>query len=419
MDKKAHIFLLGGILVLSGLACSLPITVTIGQQAQPATPVPAMPPAQPASPVPSEAPVLTPTAEGSWQQPAAILADPMDNKGVNLLAPDGSILTELIHAAGVDLDFSKTIPSSPYTLPNEANRVMYYTYQGSELNEFWGGGTAGMGQTIAVIPNLAALEGKAWCDGFSYSTVEMSGDGTNNALYLAGQAELGKTGPILSTFDARGYAIFPVSVICGEGQPAGVWYADMPYGIGGDIVFPPFSGLYRYETANSGSVAVLDEGQRFSGISDDQSLVAYSHIDDPATLFILDVKKNSQIGIPTLSGSDRGAGDAVFSPDDAKVAWMEGSGYSMSDTPNFKQVIRAGTPGGAILVEKTDSDFGAAVGLSTLWVKPVVWLDAANVLVEGRGEGWTDSYLLKLNTEKGTITLFAKGVYLGRYYPKN
>ena len=51
-----------------------------------------------------------------------------------------------------------------------------------------------------------------------------------------------------------------------------------------------------------------------------------------------------------------------------------------------------------------------------LWVKPVAWLDNTNLLVEGRGDNWVDAYILKLNTESGAITLFAKGVYLGKYY---
>jgi hypothetical protein len=133
---------------------------------------------------------------------------------------------------------------------------------------------------------------------------------------------------------------------------------------------------------------------------------------------ILDVKQNSQVEIPLLPGSDRGAGYAVFSPDNSQVAWMEGSGTQMSDTPDFHSVIRLAPSSADVQItkQKTDAEFGAAVGLPKLWVKPVAWLDNTNLLVEGRGDNWVDAYILKLNTESGDITLFAKGVYLGKYY---
>ena len=107
-----------------------------------------------------------------------------------------------------------------------------------------------------------------------------------------------------------------------------------------------------------------------------------------------------------------------FSPDNTQVAWLEGSGFQMSDTPNFHAVLRvAPTSADVQLVkQKTDTEFANAVGLPNLWIRPATWLDNTNLLVEGRGNTWEEAYLLKLNTESGAITLFAKGVYLGKYY---
>ncbi len=416
MHKRIVFLCISAILLLTGLACAMPITVTIGQPTEGATLPPTPPTLEPAVIVPTETQAATPpeSSDGT-RHLGAVLVDPMDKKGVNLLSPDGSYLTELILGSDLSLDSNTTLPSSDYALPNESNRVMFFTYPEFALSEYRNPGNI---QKLGNLQNLVTLAGDGWCDAFSYTTTEFAAGGTQNALYLSKGASVGGVPPVLTEFEPRGYAIFPVSVICGEGQPGGVWYAHIPYGIGGDIVFPPYSGLFRLDAGQPSAALVLDEYQRFSGISDDQSLVAYSHRDDLAKLLILDVKKNTQVGIPLLPGSDRGAGYAVFSPDNSQVAWMEGSGFQMSDTPNFHSVIRVAPTSADVQLDKqkTDIEFGAAVGLPSLWIKPVAWLDNSNLLVEGRGDNWADAYVLKLNTESGAITLFAKGVYLGKYY---
>ncbi len=403
--------------LLTSLACALPFTVTIGQPTEEPTPQSPPPTQEPAVILPTETSQVANPFEPTegFRNLGAILVDPMDKKGVNLLSPDGAFLAELTLGNDLSLSPNTTLPSSDYALPNESNRVMFYTYPEYALSEYRNPGDI---QLLTNLQNLVAMAGDGWCDAFSYATTEFTAGGTQNALYLSQGAVVGGVSPVISELDTRGFAIFPVSVICGEGQPGGVWYAHIPYGIGGDIVFPPYSGLYRLEAGQPAATLVLDENQRFSGISDDQGLVAYSHRDDLSKLFILDVKMNSQVEIPMLPGSDRGAGDAVFSPDNSHLAWLEGSGFQMSETPNFHSVLRV-APASAdvqLVKQKTDTEFANAVGLPNLWIRPAAWLDNTNLLVEGRGNTWEEAYLLKLNTESGAITLFAKGVYLGKYY---
>ena len=55
--------------------------------------------------------------------------DPMDKIGVNLLSPDGAFLAELMLGNDLSLSPNTTVPSSDYALPNESNRVMFYTYR--------------------------------------------------------------------------------------------------------------------------------------------------------------------------------------------------------------------------------------------------------------------------------------------------
>lgn len=416
MAKRLILVFTAALLVLTSLACGLPVTVTIGQPTESTSPLPPAPTLEPTSALPTEPPAAIPTeTSDGTRNLGAILVDPMDKKGVNLLSPEGAFLAELMLGNDLSLSPNTTVPSSDYALPNESNRVMFYTYPDYALAEYRNPGDIPL---LANLPNLVALVGDGWCDAFSYATTEFTAGGTQNALYLSPGATVGGVPPVISELDPRGFAIFPVSAICGDGKPGGVWYAHIPYGIGGDIVFPPYHGLYRLEAGQPSATLVLDENQRFSGISDDQGLVAYSRKDDLSQLFILDVKKNTQVSIPVFPGSDRGAGDAVFSPDNTQVAWLEGSGFMMSETPNFHAVVRiAPTSADVQLVkQKTDTEFANAVGLANLWIRPVAWLDNTNLLVEGRGNTWEDAFLLKLDTSSGTISLFGKGVYLGKYY---
>jgi hypothetical protein len=417
MTQKPIILAVLACLILGSLACSLPLTVTIGQSTQPPVEMPTQPPAPEATSTPEEIPP-TPTVDVNIRRLGAILVDPADQKGVNLIAPDGSFNTELILGTDLNLMSNSVVPASVIQLPPETTRVLFYTYQGYALSQYWGPGDI---RQQAVVPDMVALVGDSWCDAFSYGTIALSGDGAQNDLYVAKSQSLGNTPAVVSELDPRGFGIFPVSAVCGEGQPGGVWYAHMPYGIGGDIVFPPYSGLYRFNAGDSSKTLILDENQRFSGISPDQNLVAYSPRENNTILYILDVKKNSQVSIQTLPGSDRGAGYAVFSPDGSRVAWLEGSGFQMSETPNFQGIIRIAPSDVNVQLDKqkTDAEFGAAVGLPKLWVKPVAWLDNTNLLVEGRGESWDMAYLLKLNTDTGAITLFAKGAFLDLVYSEN
>jgi hypothetical protein len=415
MPNRSRNLLLGVILLLTGLACSLPITMTIGQPtpAPAATELPTQQTAQePTTVPPTEAATMASSETGAANKLGAVLVNPYDNKGVNLVGPDGGFLGELILGSNLNTETDNTVPSSTLAQPAENTRVIFYTFQGNSLSQYLAPGNI---QQLAVTPNLVALVGDGSCDAFSYGTVDMGGNGTKNQLFLAKISQLGSNTPVVSEFDLRGFAIFPIAAICGADQPAGVWYAHMPYGIGGDIVFPPYSGLYRYDSGSASQTQYLDENQRFSGLSTDQTMAAFSPQDDLSSLIILDLKDHTQIQIATLPDSDRGAGYAVFSPDDTQVAWLEGSGFQMAETPNFHGTIRISpTKSEVQLVKnKSDAEFGAAVGLPKLWIKPVAWLDNSTLLVEGRGETWDDAYLLKLDTQSGAITLFAKGAFVG------
>ena len=87
----------------------------------------------------------------------------MDKKGVNLLSPDGAFLTELMLGNDISLSPNTTLPLD-YALPDESNRVIFYTYPEYALSEYRNPGDI---QLLTNLPNLVAMAGDGWCDAFS------------------------------------------------------------------------------------------------------------------------------------------------------------------------------------------------------------------------------------------------------------
>ena len=71
---------------------------------------------------------------------------------------------------------------------------------------------------------------------------------------------------------------------------------------------------------------------------------------------IRNIQSGVNISFPLQSAVDpRGAGNATFSPGNHYVAWMEGNGFQMSETPNFHSVVRVGNMNGNIIAEFADT----------------------------------------------------------------
>ena len=187
------------------------------------------------------------------------------------------------------------------------------------------------------------------------------------------------------------------------------WYTYKPYGIGGNLVFPPYKGLYYHPPVNGLEVhELLPDSIQFSGLSPDGSMAAYT-IAPKGALFIRDLRVYSEMEFPLLSSSDHGAGFAVFSPDSQKVAWMEASGSLADDT--FKSVVRVGTVSGKVVTSVTSAQFDENVTV----LKPVAWLDDDRILVQADVPR-TDGFLVILSID-GTVEVAATpGRFVGLIY---
>jgi hypothetical protein len=197
-----------------------------------------------------------------------------------------------------------------------------------------------------------------------------------------------------------------------------VYYTTIPYGIGGDIVFEPRQNLKYLDLASYQGSEVLDIGTSPSGFSPDLTWLAFTALHSGPMRLAPLANLGAAITLPLLPDSDRGAGDAVFSPDNQYIAWKEGSGWMMSETPNFHATIRIVTTSGAITAQISDADIAALIGNpSNVWVQPVGWLDNTTLLLEARGDEWNEASLLRVNPDGSGLAYLVPGGFMGFVYP--
>jgi hypothetical protein len=413
---KRPIFVLM-ILLLASLACGLP-NITIAWPTEPpgqplvVTQAPATePPAGPAVTVP---PVTEPpTGLPALNLPNGIVVDTQDGYGLILVDVKGSYITERatpgLGSAG---------PESVHVAGSSETNSTPLVYQS------WDNGGAILANvneqitTLAAVPNFASMLGVPGQPILSYSTAEFTNNGLRSQLFVSPLDTLFHAGPAVSREDPEGRAIKPLAIYVEGGVPTGVWYTLQPWGIGGDIVFDPTEGIY-YVNINDGTITErMDKISRSASMSFDQVWAAYaSGIPGNGTFHIYNFQTGENYGFNPLPSSERGAGYGVFSPSDTYVAWMEGSGWTMAETPNFHATIRVGTTGGAWLVDYPDTMLASLLGTAVAWVEPVGWLDDQRLVLQVRGTDWSDASVVVMDITTNYLTYLTAGTFVGFVYP--
>ena len=124
------------------------------------------------------------------------------------------------------------------------------------------------------------------------------------------------------------------------------------------------------------------------------------------------------VPIDLAPNSNRGGGYAVFSPDNYYVAWMEASGWLMSETPDFHTRVRIANQDGVVIADILESAFRSVAADSTAsWAIPAGWLDSEHLLVEVRGDNWHEPALVSVRYDGTNMTYLAAGEFLGFLYP--
>ncbi len=258
---------------------------------------------------------------------------------------------------------------------------------------------------------------------YSYSLADYQTMGKSD-LYI-GTLAAPPSAPVLTKDPAQdGTVLEPLGIDIQNSKPAGIWYSTTPFGIGGDIVFVVQPGLYYLDLSTVTSTEILKKDHNIAGFSPDHEWVAYTLAGsgvEPALspLSLISLKQGTQLSFPLLPAKDgRGAGDAVFSPDDHYVAWMEGSGFQMGATANFQATIRLATTTGDVITALPMGTFEQTAVLGQImWAAPVAWMDDQTLLIQVRGGASDQSVMLKLDVPSMSVSYFAPGSFVGFLYP--
>jgi hypothetical protein len=301
--------------------------------------------------------------------------------------------------------------------------LVYRVWSPSQAIMRFANGSASKLRDTASYLAMAGAPGEA---AFAFSEAEFKDTGIQSYLYAVTLDNAGSASFILEQFegsqDVMNMPMKPVGLTTVAGQPQGVWYTKTAWGIGGvDLIFPINRGLYFYDLTNGDNTQAIDPQRNFQGISPDLGFAASKAFDmlGDQSLSVHNLGNGASVNFVLHPASDRGAGWAVFSPDNRFAAWMEGEGSLVSEPPAFIARVRIGEIASGGVVQEMDS---AAAATTMGWsrvsmMKPVGWLDDMNVLVEARGENWSDVGLLKFNAQNGQISSFCPGGFAGFMYP--
>ncbi len=385
-------------------------------QAAPATNTPSTPPT---------ATTLPPTAEPTATNPlipSGFLVAVSDGNQINAYNAQGQ-MTGNFQTTGMtlpnDSDAAYVAGSSPEGVVSAP--LIFQAFDDTSLIRM---NTGGQLQTLLSNAELSYLAGARAQPIFAYATTTWTGNALVSHVYVR-TITGGGASWALERSDPQSYAVQPLAMQAADGQPHGVWYSLMPWGIGGDIVFPPRKGLY-YLDLTAGGTENLYLADDFSpqGLSPDLTWVAYMPAEfgfiegGGANLTLYNLYSTASVNIPLRDGSNRGAGYVVFSPDNQRLAWMEGSGWMMAETPNFHAKVLIANINGNLLAELPDDRFDAlTTSGDASWVQPVGWLDAETLVVEVRADDWNEVALARVRFDGSEISFLAQGQFAGFLYP--
>jgi hypothetical protein len=311
-----------------------------------------------------------------------------------------------IHIAGA-------MPASGGAVP-----LLYFSFENEESLHF----RDGNGQVFALLSgsSFLALTGLPGQPVVAFSQLEYLDNSLRSKLYVGSVQTLSSAAPVSVIDDPESWAVKPVLLEADNGTPTRIWYTRTAYGIGGDIVFEPRKGLYILDLVSGQASTILNDDVSPWAISTDKNLVAYtSGLATPNSMCLKDLRSGAQMCFPALpAGEPRGAGDGFISPDAGYIAWMEGDGGQMGETPTFTATVRVGQRDGALVAELPMNGFEGAAGIGPLTrVEPVAWLDDQTLILQVRGQEWSQAVLLRYNVTNKETSYLAPGGFIGLLYP--
>jgi hypothetical protein len=424
--KKYAIAVILTLIILINPACSLPSTPTpVIPTTTPPHITKGIPSDTPESPDLPESAAETPTDTPKPTDhdtlmpiylPAGYVAEQNGRDFLNIYDLVGGLIDE-VPAPGMAAAGSRTSvhvagrPSDGYMPP-----IVYISTDNDGSLQYFDNGEI---ITVAITPYISYLIGALGQPTMVYSAAEFKENVLESKLFIGNLETLHKVLPVMVRSDSEALTFRPIAISMVRAQPLGIWYSLTPWGIGGDIVFEPRSGLYYLDLiTNQISEHLLPSINPIS-FSSDLTWLAYTEdqIEQPLTIMPdLDIEK--AISFPLASESDRGAGSAVFSPDNQYVAWMEGSGMRFAASPDFNILIRIASTKGEIITEFPAMTLADAIGSQNIqWVEPVGWLDEEFLLLQVNFDTWDNVAIVHVKFDASDMSLLSPGHFSAFIYP--
>jgi hypothetical protein len=391
-------------------ACSL----QSGQTAAPLTPEPRLTepsvlvPTATVPPTPEPTPTATPAPVSLV--PNGFIASP-DFSSLLFYSLEGAVIGSLqVNDLGYITPYSFHVAG---VMAGGIPPLLYFRYGSPQVIQNIGGN-----ETVLVTEDdYYQMTGGRGSPYFAYSTATLNETGIVTRLYVGAPDTIRDAEPVLEGAADNSLALKPLALDVEGGLPTILWYTGCWYGIGGDIVFPPCNRLISLDLETGASREVLGDDLNPSSLSPDHTWVAYSQIGEGMPLSIRNLVTGDDFSFPAWLENDRGSGEAAFSPDNAYVAWMEGSGYwLMEGTPTFHSMVRVGTTDGLLFGEYPSEYFDTAAGFAVRTAAPVAWLDGDSVLIQVRGLEAQEAALVRLDLPDTPVFL-ASGNFAGLTYP--
>lgn len=414
------------IILLSGTSsCALPSSTALPESTQTSPPLsiptstesPTIQPTFTPLPSPSDTPAVTPMTS-DFRLPNGIATVGSSGGMVAYYNLQGQLLGEMQSPNLGTGGFQQAQIAGPLTtspsllLPS----LVYYAFENG--GELWLNDNNNL-SLLRAAPNLYSLIGVPGMPILAYTLVESTDVGVRSKVYLSALQALPTADTVLDNTNSQSFAIKPLAIVMNNDQPSGLWYTTVPYGIGGDIVFDPRSGLNYLDLSEYTINAFLDMKKTPVGISDDQTWVAYTPSGGNGAMSILHNFDNSTLlTFPMREDTDRGSGDAVFSPDNHYLAWREAGGRLADQPSSFHETIRIGTLDGIVITDIPDSALISVSGFSEIgWVVPIGWLDPQTLALAVRSNSWESACLISVKFDGSGLTYLAPGAFIGFLYP--
>jgi hypothetical protein len=352
--------------------------------------------------------------------PDGVLVNTDNGVGLTYLDVNGQIISE-IQTPGIGFADPENVAIAGIAIPGQP--LPPIIYRSWEPEQALMANMNGHISTLRQTKSFLSLKGAPGQSALAFSEVVLSTDNfPHSFLYAGNSTNLGSIGSFYDLIDEPAYmALMPVGVEAVSGEPQGIWYTKTAWGIGGaDLIFPITRGLYFFDLTNGDNLQYVDADRCFQGISPDLSHAGTVNFDmaGDRAMTIINLTSSQQTSFAIDPASDRGAGFAVFSPNNQFAAWLEASGSMISEPSNFHPRVRIGdVQNGNVVRDLIDASAAQAINSDqVIFMRPAGWLNDETLLVEVRGRDWEDVSLLRYDVVSGRLSIFSSGNFVSFGY---